>query len=330
LIYEYFPRHGIPERILSDQGTNFTSSLVKALCRAYGIRKLQTTAYHPQCNGVVERFHRTLAGIIAKLSPQHGTDWRKWLPIALAAHRNLQHGSTGYSPNYLVFGRELRYHLPNLTELHPEGKLHERVVRLQRAFKTAQNTLLKEWKKREGIVNARRTPRYFHKGQEVYLRQMVPPAGIHKKFYSPWIGPQRIKERLSEVTYVVVDVVGKEKTVHISRLKPAYHGERADGIGFADTGEGAELPGTPIPSEPKTEEIPDTPPQPTEEWYHLPAAQPQLEADRPAGGLVVPQESQPRRTLRLQPRVDYLALHTGRGPSRTPSDGAPSVEESEE
>lgn len=232
LLREYFTRHGIPERILSDRGANFTSSILKELCQLHGIKKLQTTAYHPQSNGVVERFHRTLVDIIAKLSPRQGCDWADWLPIALAAYRNLRHGSTGYSPNYLVYGRELSYQVPEPHGMPQNAEWQKRICRLRRVYTSVQTTLLQEWKQRERTVNARRTPRYFQEGQPVYLRQMAVPTGIPKKFFSPWIGPLTIQKRLSEVTYVLQDTVGKTQIVHISRLKPAYTQHRNDGPGY--------------------------------------------------------------------------------------------------
>ena len=59
---------GTPTKLLSDRGTNFTSTLVKELCAAFGIQKCRTTAYHAQCNGQVERFHQTLFHMIGKLA----------------------------------------------------------------------------------------------------------------------------------------------------------------------------------------------------------------------------------------------------------------------
>ena len=51
---------GVPEALLSDRGTNLLSHLMRDVCELLGIEKLNTTAYHPQCNGLVERFNRTL------------------------------------------------------------------------------------------------------------------------------------------------------------------------------------------------------------------------------------------------------------------------------
>ena len=69
ILYEWFISvFGMPAKLLSDRGANFTSALVEELCLAFGIQKCRTTAYHVQCNGQVERFHQTLFRMIRKLS----------------------------------------------------------------------------------------------------------------------------------------------------------------------------------------------------------------------------------------------------------------------
>lgn len=60
LVEEIIPVCGVPEALLSDRGTNVLSHLMKDVCNLLGIEKLNTTAYHPQCNGLVERFNRRL------------------------------------------------------------------------------------------------------------------------------------------------------------------------------------------------------------------------------------------------------------------------------
>ena len=60
VLIEIFARHGIPGEILTDQGTNFTSSLLGELYKLIGVTALRTSPYHPQTDGLVERLNRTL------------------------------------------------------------------------------------------------------------------------------------------------------------------------------------------------------------------------------------------------------------------------------
>ena len=106
ILYEQFISvFGMPARLLSDRGVNFTLALVEELCSAFGIQKCRTTAYHTQCNGQVERFHQTLFRMIGKLSTDKKAQWELHLPELLQAYKSTRSAVMGYSPNYLMFGR---------------------------------------------------------------------------------------------------------------------------------------------------------------------------------------------------------------------------------
>jgi len=77
------------------------------VCRLFGIEELRTTPYKPSTNQV-ERFHRTMNSILAKIVSEHQRDWDVRLPFAMAAYRASRHVATGYSSNFLVLGREVR------------------------------------------------------------------------------------------------------------------------------------------------------------------------------------------------------------------------------
>ena len=105
-LLEIFSRNGIPKVIISDQGTQLTGKIMKELTTVYGISKVETSPYHPQSNGLVERLHGTLVPLLKKCT-ETKSDWVKFLPMALYAIRLMPNSSTGYSPFMLVHGREL-------------------------------------------------------------------------------------------------------------------------------------------------------------------------------------------------------------------------------
>ena len=72
------------------------------------IDKLRTTPYKPSTNGVVEQFHRTLNSMLGKVVNETQRDWDERLPLVLAAYRASTHSSTGFTPNRLFLGREVR------------------------------------------------------------------------------------------------------------------------------------------------------------------------------------------------------------------------------
>ena len=75
LCEDIIPMFGVPEALLSDRGANLISHLMMDLCTVLGIKKLNTTAYHPQCNGMVERMNRTLKTMLRKHAGKFGLQW---------------------------------------------------------------------------------------------------------------------------------------------------------------------------------------------------------------------------------------------------------------
>ena len=97
-LLKLFSRVGIPKEILTDQGPNFTSRLLAELYQLLHVDALRTSPYHPQTDGLVERFNRTLKEMLRKSAQEDGRDWGKLLPYVLFAYREAPQESTGFSP----------------------------------------------------------------------------------------------------------------------------------------------------------------------------------------------------------------------------------------
>lgn len=82
-LIQLFSRVGFPREIVTDQGTNFMSELLKQVYKLLGIRRVQTTPYHPQTDGLTERFNQTLKQMLRKFVNDTGSDWDQWLPFLL-------------------------------------------------------------------------------------------------------------------------------------------------------------------------------------------------------------------------------------------------------
>ena len=98
-------RHGVPQELLSDRGGNFLSALMQEVCRLMGVKKLNTSGYHPQCNGLVERFNSTLIQMLAKVT-KNPKDWDQCLPYVVYAYHTAAQESTKESPFFLMYGRD--------------------------------------------------------------------------------------------------------------------------------------------------------------------------------------------------------------------------------
>ena len=111
-----FSRVGIPNEILTDQGSNFQSQLLRELYRLLHIEALRTSPYHPQTDGLVERFNQTLKSMLQKTATEEGKDWDRLIPFLLFAYREVPQESTGFSPFEMLYGRDIRGPLDVLRE----------------------------------------------------------------------------------------------------------------------------------------------------------------------------------------------------------------------
>lgn len=224
-----FSRVGIPKEILTDCGTNFLSKLLKQVYQLLGIKGINTTPYHPQSDGLVERFNQTLKNMLRKFVSETGTDWDKWLPYMLFAYREVPQASTGFSPFELLYGRQVRGPLDLLKEQwespSPSGehvvsyvikmreKLEQMAVLAHQHMKAAQ-TKQKTWYDK----NARE--RSLHPGQQVLL--LLPTSD--NKLLAKWQGPYEVTRRVGKLNYELYMPERKKKhqTFHVNLLKQ-YH-----------------------------------------------------------------------------------------------------------
>ena len=93
-----FARVGIPKRPFTDQGSNFTSLLMKQVTSLLKIAQLRTSQYHPQTDGLVERFNGTLKSMLRRFAREAAKHWGDLLPYLSFAYREVQQSSTGISP----------------------------------------------------------------------------------------------------------------------------------------------------------------------------------------------------------------------------------------
>ncbi|CAI5693182.1 unnamed protein product [Oreochromis niloticus] len=108
LVEGMLSRFGVPEVIHTDQGKNFESRVFAAMCEKLGSHKTRTTPLHPQSDGLVERFNRTLAEQLALVTAKHQCDGDSHVPLVLMAYRSAVQDSTSCSPALLMLAREIR------------------------------------------------------------------------------------------------------------------------------------------------------------------------------------------------------------------------------
>lgn len=218
-------RHGVPLKLLTDCGANFLSRLMKSIYEYFGIRKLSTTPYHPEGNGLVERFNRTLTEMISHYT-QDQRDWDEIVPYVIFAYRNAPQESTGESPFFLMYGRDAT--LPFDEILKPQGIRYaiaenykeEMAARLSKAFTQARENLQKAAENRKRYYDQKAKSSDIRVGDLVLIYfPQVKPSQV-AKLARRWTGPYRVLNQISPVNFEV-SKVGSTKTevVHVNRMK---------------------------------------------------------------------------------------------------------------
>ena len=85
LVQEFICRFGVPECIHTDQGRNFEAELIKEICKVLDIKKTRTSPYHPQSDGMIERFNRTLLSMLSTALEKNHSNWEFATPAAYAS-----------------------------------------------------------------------------------------------------------------------------------------------------------------------------------------------------------------------------------------------------
>ena len=215
-LIKFFCTYGPPQILHSDQGRNFESAIFTQVLDAFGVHKSRTTPYHPQGDGMVERFNRTLLQLLRTyVTSQH--DWETYLPHVLYAYRTSQHTATGVSPFLLLYGRQPAP-CPLATQLGYDllsypAHLQARLAELQDFVHT---NLTQAAHLQKSHYDNHTMESTFIPGDPVWLS--IPTAG---KLDPRWEGEWVIKSVKGPVTIEICD--GKHtKVVHSNRLQHRY------------------------------------------------------------------------------------------------------------
>ena len=212
-------RHGIPRRLSSDQGPEFVNNLIRRLGERLNVTFGQTTPYHPQANGVVERLNQTLIDSLRTFVYDRVGTWDEHIDSVTFAYRTSEHSATKETPFYLLYGREptlpldIIYSTPeritadiktykthltvNLQHAHNIVKRH-----LRMAAKTNKRTFDKRNKRNSkkndiaiGSLIMFNKPKHRMTGDPEHCQKLLPL----------WDGPYQIIEKTSDLVYKVMD-----------------------------------------------------------------------------------------------------------------------------
>ena len=228
-LVELFSCHGVPAEILTDQGANFTSLLLQEIYRLIGVKAITTSPYHPQTDGLVERFNKTLKLMLKKVLEKERRAWDKMLPLVLFAYREVPQESTGFSPFELIYSRDVRGPLDILKEAwipeeEPRDDIAQYISRLHERMATATDLVHHHLQasqiKQKQWYDQHAREQNLQPGDRALL---LLPDSTHK-FTRKWQGPYIITKQLGQVNYEV-QLERQRKVFHVNLLRKWHQRE---------------------------------------------------------------------------------------------------------
>jgi RNase H-like domain found in reverse transcriptase/Reverse transcriptase (RNA-dependent DNA polymerase)/Integrase zinc binding domain/SCAN domain len=216
---------GHPNKVISDNGANLTSDIMKEIYKVYGIKSQHIPVFCPTNNSIQERSHAVIKSILRKLCSEQPKQWHRYIDPLLFAIRTTEN-SNGYTPFELLFGRLPRTHVAVLRDLwtgqdqDPEIKTTYQYVldirnRIEETCQLAQKEIAKTHLKNERRLNKHAKLRELVPGDKVLVISPKP----QNKLEFIWKGPAVVLERKGVVSYKIKFDSGTERIYHINMLK---------------------------------------------------------------------------------------------------------------
>ena len=224
-------RYGMPDGIVSDRGSVFTSSYWSSLCYHAQMKHRLSTAFHPQTDGLTERTNQALEQYLRAFADKHQTSWARQLPMAEYAYMNSHHTSIGTTPFYAMYGYhpEIRW---TVGDDLLEGKVpatNERIKRLQ----ALRDELAERWREasesQKKYYNRKHKPKSYKVGDLVMLStKNLNQKKPSKKLSPRFVGPFRVQDKVGAQAYrlLLPATYRIHNTFHVSLLEPYHY--RAD------------------------------------------------------------------------------------------------------
>lgn len=200
--------------LLTDQGADFTSKLLKEVSNLFKIKQIQTTAYHPQSNGALERSHATLADYLKHFINDKQTDWDDWINFAMFTYNTTPHTSTKFTPFELIFGEKAS--LPTAIIQPAELKytyddfIDNLKFKLNKSREIARENLIENKSKSKATYDKKLgNPIQYQINDLIYLRNEQFKGGHSRKLTPKFNGPYKIVTVNSRTNVTIK--IGKKK-----------------------------------------------------------------------------------------------------------------------
>ncbi|GBM55155.1 Gag-Pol polyprotein [Araneus ventricosus] len=209
LMHGCISRFGCPATITTDRSTNFQSNIFRELTRMLGCNRIRSASYHPQANGIIERLHRHLK---SALKAQNHIKWTEMLPVVLLGLRSALKEDIKATCAQLVYGTILRFPSDLVTSGSINQTIHPIYV----------TSLIQTMRSLNPISPAPHgTPKiYINPSLKTCSHIFLTSDKVNPPLTLPYIGPHLVISRNNK--NIIIDLNGKQSTVSIDRVKPAY------------------------------------------------------------------------------------------------------------
>lgn len=224
LLERLFLRYGCPSEISSDRGVQFVSKITEELFKIMCCKHKITAAYHPEANGLTERFNKTLISIIRKFVDTNQSNWDLLVPFAVWAYNTTPQRVTQESPYKLVFGRDPVLLLDQMFEgmrLNNKSYFNSMKEMIESVRDAARERIVEQQARDKTRFDARHKIVEFEEGDQVLIKRNASKPGFTTKLLVKYYGPFKVKKKISEVNYLI-EKAKKDDVVHISNLARYY------------------------------------------------------------------------------------------------------------
>ena len=224
---EFVCKHGVPEWLVTDNGSEFLNEKFKGLTEAIGMTHTQVTAYHPSANGIVERVNGTVVQILRTLTEDNPHIWCKMLGFAVLAYNTAINRVTEESPYYCLYLKDpkLPYDLiasPMVPSYNVDNTKEQVIQMMQACYQRCQEKTEENQKYEQRRQAPKSKIKQVQVGDKVYAKN-IPRKGLSKKLQPKYSGPWRVHKKISDVVLILKHVTsGKQCKIHTDRVRLAY------------------------------------------------------------------------------------------------------------
>ena len=230
---KFFTLVGLPKSVQSDQGSNFMSKVFQQSLYQLGIEQVTSSAYHPQSQGALERFHQTMKNMIRTYCYDNEKDWDEGIHFLMFAARESVQESLGFSPFELVFGHTVRGPLKMMKEkwlnesedINLLDYVSKFRYRLHKACEVAKENMKESQNRMKTRYDKGTKERKFSPGDKVLVFLPVTGRPLQARYFGPYV----IEKKISDTDYIVL-TPGRRKSkrlCHINMIKE-YHERNAN------------------------------------------------------------------------------------------------------